>query len=486
MSLSNPKPFLKWVGGKGRILNKLKKYFPKKYNNYYEPFLGGGSVFFNFLPNNSTITDLNKTLINTYICIRDDFDNLYKYLQLLETKNNSEDYYKYRDEFNKLRLEGSNNTYISALMIYLNKTGYGGVYRENKKCGYNVPYGKYKSINITDKKNLLKIKKSLKDVSISCSNYRIISKAKKDDFIYLDPPYHKENKTSFTKYQKDYFNEEEQKKLCNLLKELDKKGVKFLLSNSNTEFINTLYNNFTIDKISVGRHINNKNKKETKNKLNEVLIYNYNEDMNIIVENKDVNTDNGVENVNISDENLETKKQLHLKFLLNKEVVNWTIKGGIWSNKKQNREDNKFEKEWGNKIIQQKTNQWTAKLGEYILEEVLLVLEEKCWRPKKINGYKPDWETPNAIYEVKTRNWTTTGTAGEKFLGTPYKYSDIPILYKKPLYIVVIAYQEYEAINKFKLFDDKSERKNKIINLWKDFDIHYIKFSDLLRKIKIL
>lgn len=120
------------------------------------------------------------------------------------------------------------------------------------------------------------------------------------------------------------------------------------------------------------------------------------------------------------------------------------------------------------------------------MKEVLLVLEEKCWRPKKINGYNPDWETPNAIYEVKTRNWTTTGTVGEKILGTPYKYSDIPILYKKPLYIVVIAYQEYEAINKFKLFDDKSERKNKIINLWKEFDIHYIKFSDLLKKIKIL
>ena len=132
-----------------------------------------------------------------------------------------------------------------------------------------------KKVNITDKKNLLKIQKSLKNVNLSFSNYSdIINKAKKGDFIYLDPPYAKENKTSFTKYQKGDFDEKEQEKLALLLKKLDNLGVMFLLSNSNTKIINELYKDFTIIEVTVGRHINNKNKGEIKNN-NEVLIFNY-------------------------------------------------------------------------------------------------------------------------------------------------------------------------------------------------------------------
>ena len=271
MTLKNPKPFLKWVGGKTRLIKKLEEYFPTHYNTYFEPFLGGGSVFFNFTPEKAVIADLNGTLINTYTTIRDDFDELFKHLQVLEKKNTSNDYYEYRKEFNELRLGSDENpdkeskTYVSALMMYLNKAGYGGVYRENQKGGYNVPYGKYKTINITDKRNLLKVQKSLKNVDLSCSQYSdILKKAKRGDFIYLDPPYHKESKNSFTKYQKDDFDEEEQNKLATLLKKLDRKGVMFLLSNSNTAFINNLYKDFTIVEVTVGRHINNKNKGESK------------------------------------------------------------------------------------------------------------------------------------------------------------------------------------------------------------------------------
>jgi DNA adenine methylase len=256
MTTENPKPFLKWVGGKKRLMTKLEEYFPKKnYNRYYEPFLGGGSVFFNFKSGASgtaTISDLNGTLIDTYISIRDDLDELYKHLKVLEEKNTENDYYIFRDEFNKLKKENTNKTYVSALMIYLNKAGFGGVYRENQKGEYNVPYGKYKKINITDKKNLLKIQESLKNVNLSCSNYSdILKKVKKGDFIYLDPPYAKENKTSFTKYQKGDFDEKEQEKLAFLLKELNKIGVKFLLSNSNTKIINELYKDFTIVEVTV-------------------------------------------------------------------------------------------------------------------------------------------------------------------------------------------------------------------------------------------
>jgi len=311
--IENPKPFLKWVGGKKRLMTKLEEYFPKKnYNRYYEPFLGGGSVFFNFKSGakKATISDLNGTLIDTYISIRDDLDELYKHLKVLEEKNTENDYYIFRDEFNKLKkkntlvgssgttlvgssgttlegssgttLVGSDKTYVSALMIYLNKAGFGGVYRENQKGEYNVPYGKYKKINITDKKNLLKIQESLKNVNLSCSNYSdILKKVKKGDFIYLDPPYAKENKTSFTKYQKGDFDEKEQKNLSLLLKELHKKGVMFLLSNSNTKIINELYDyeHFTIKEVTVGRHINNNNKNKGESKKNnEVLIFNYSND----------------------------------------------------------------------------------------------------------------------------------------------------------------------------------------------------------------
>lgn len=112
-------------------------------------------------------------------------------------------------------------------------------------------------------------------------------------------------------------------------------------------------------------------------------------------------------------------------------------------------------------------NQRTTKLGETIVQEILLLKNKKAWRPKTINRYKPDWETSDGIYEVKTRNWTTSGTAGEKIVGVPYKYADIPNLYNKPLYIITVAYQEYEACIKFELFNSKCKRRNKMYILVK-------------------
>jgi DNA adenine methylase len=439
MTAKNPKPFLKWVGGKTRLMRELEKYFPENYNRYFEPFLGSGSVFFNFSPKKATISDLNGTLIDTYISIRDDFNELYKHLKVLEGKNTEKDYYDFRNEFNKLKKENTSKTYVSALMMYLNKAGYGGVYRENKKGEYNVPYGKYKKVNITDKKNLLKIQKSLKNVNLSCSNYSdILKKAKKGDFIYLDPPYAKENKTSFTKYQKSDFDEKEQEKLALLLKKLDNLGVMFLLSNSNTKIINELYKDFTIVEVTVGRHINNKNKGESK-KNNEVLIFNYSNNESSDDESSDnessddessddENSDDESSDDESSDDNdnesenedknskkelkeeldkkpendIEVKKKTHLNLLKNQEVIDWIVKKGRWLEVKQNKEDNKVEKEWGNSIINQTNNvQWTTNLGETILGEILLVLKGKVWRPNIINGYKPDWETKDGIYEVK-------------------------------------------------------------------------------------
>jgi len=187
-----------------------------------------------------------------------------------------------------------------------------------------------------------------------------------------------------------------------------------------------------------------------------------------------------------NEDKIEVKKK-YLNLLKNQEVIDWVMRKGKWINVKQNKKDNEAEKKWGNLITKQtNNNQWTTKLGEQILQEILLVQKGNVWRPKQLDGHKPDWETEDGIYEVKTRNWTTSGTAGEKILGTPFKYADIPFLYKKPLYIVLIAYQEYEASCKFELFNSRNPRKNKMIQLWKEMDIEYIKCSDLLKNIKIV
>ena len=147
------------------------------------------------------------------------------------------------------------------------------------------------------------------------------------------------------------------------------------------------------------------------------------------------------------------------------------------------------EKKWGNKIINaDKNNNWTTRVGEGIVHDVLLKMGKHPKRVKKIDGccYNPDWETDDAIWEVKSRTWTTSGTAGEKVLGTMYKYSDLPRIYGKPLHIICVAYQEYELSNgTTRIFGELSENKQKFINLAKSMNIEYMKFSDLVKDIDI-
>jgi len=145
------------------------------------------------------------------------------------------------------------------------------------------------------------------------------------------------------------------------------------------------------------------------------------------------------------------------------------------------------EKEWGNSIIGQTNNgNWTTLLGETLVYDVLVLKGENPRKPETKSGYSPDWETDEYIYEVKTRNWTTTGTAGEKVFGVMYKYSDIPKLYGKPLKIVCVAYQEHELVyGNTKIFGEVSETKKIYLDLAKSLDIEYIKFSDLVKDLVI-
>jgi len=156
------------------------------------------------------------------------------------------------------------------------------------------------------------------------------------------------------------------------------------------------------------------------------------------------------------------------------------------SKKQENERMNKAEKNWGNLLIgrgpENQTSQWTTILGESIVAEILSSQGHTVNRPKNINGYKPDWEIEDAIIEVKTRNWTTPGTAGEKVFGVPYKYAEIPKLYGKPLKIVCVAYQEYELTHgKTRVFgQDISTEKKEMLAFWKERGIEFVKFSDII------
>lgn len=285
----NIKPIIKYAGGKRMILNQLIQYFPKEFNNYYEPFIGGGSVLFelcnlNLLNSkNIYICDISEPLINMYIIIRDCSIDLIDELKNDELYKNDKDvFYKNRIRFNELKLKNTIDLTIkekieyAALYIYLNRVCFNGIYRENSKGEYNVPFGKQKNPLICNEDLIIMLSKFFLDnkVEINTNDYSVIEKSvKKDDFIYMDPPYY----NTFTGYNKEQFNKDSQIKLMQFYKKLTLLGCKVALSNSDTEFIRTLYNtipNVKIIEIDVKRVINSK-AENRKNKVKELLITNY-------------------------------------------------------------------------------------------------------------------------------------------------------------------------------------------------------------------
>jgi DNA adenine methylase len=274
-----PKPFVKWVGGKRQLLKQfrmLNLYPPEKFNpitgKYFEPFVGGGAVFFDLLPEKAYLSDLNEELVITYNVIKNDVENLIKSLK--KHKLDKEYFIEIRAKDPK-KLSDLN---VASRFIYLNRTCFNGMYRVNSSGGFNVPYGKYTNPLICDEDNLRKVSKSLKNVEIKHQDYKAVLKlAKKGDFIYFDPPYYPVNKTSsFTSYTKENFLEKEQIELRDAFVELGKRGCFVMLSNSDTPFINKIYSglkNVRINKIQAGRSINSDASK--RGKITEVLITNY-------------------------------------------------------------------------------------------------------------------------------------------------------------------------------------------------------------------
>ena len=268
-----PHPFLKWAGGKRQLISQMDKFFPKNYNKYIEPFIGGGAVFFHLLPETSIISDNNPDLINCYNVIKEDVEGLIKSLK--KHKYEKDYYYDIR------ALDRDQNKYAelsdiekASRSIYLNKSGYNGLYRVNSKGFFNVPFGRHKNPKICDEENLRKVSQVLKNVKIYLGSFEIcLNFAEKGDFVYLDPPYFPLSDTAlFTSYTKDIFDKSSQLKLFNAFKELNERGCYIMLSNSYSEFILNLYKDFKIITLKAKRNINSNSQK--RGLINVVLILN--------------------------------------------------------------------------------------------------------------------------------------------------------------------------------------------------------------------
>jgi len=268
------KPFLRWAGGKQNLIKFLIKFVPEGYNkhNYYEPFLGAGSMFFKIIPNNATLSDYNFHLINCYKMIAEYPYKIHDLLKLLLRNNSKEYYYKIRTNFNKNIKEFS---YVQAAkFIYLNKTCFNGIYRVNKEGTFNVPYGRKEHLSIPTLEYFNNLSLILKKVKLECFSYeKIDNLVKEGDFIYLDPPYPPLNGSSyFSHYTKDRFFSADQKRLAVFAEKLSNKGCKILISNADTKEIRKLYFKWYKKSINVVRYISCKSERK---RVKELAITNY-------------------------------------------------------------------------------------------------------------------------------------------------------------------------------------------------------------------
>lgn len=269
-------PVLKWVGGKRQLMGEIEKVLPKTYTTYYEPFIGGGAVLFELQPKKAVINDVNSELINLYNVIKDDVELLIE--DLRKHENTSEYFYRIREMDRDRELyEKLSNIEKASRIVYLNKTCFNGLFRVNKSGEFNSPFGKYKNPNIVDEVTLRAVSKYFNkaDIKILNSDFEQSLKGiRRGSFVYLDPPYDPvSSSANFTGYDKGGFNRDEQIRLKKLCDKLDKKGVKFLLSNSATDFIKDLYKDYNIKVVKAKRAINSNG--NARGEVDEVLVRNY-------------------------------------------------------------------------------------------------------------------------------------------------------------------------------------------------------------------
>lgn len=271
-------PVVKWVGGKRQLLDQIIPLLPKKITSYCEPFLGGGAVLFSLQPHKAIVNDLNTELIIVYKVIKDNLDELI--ISLQKHENNQDYFYKIRDiDRNKNIYNNMSDIEKASRLIYLNKTCYNGLFRVNQAGEFNSPFGYYKNPNIVNEPVLRAVSKYLNnnEVSFYSEDFSLtLNRIKKGAFVYLDPPYDPVSDTSnFTGYNKGGFDRKEQLRLKNCCDELTKKGIKFMLSNSSTDFIKDLYKDYDISIVKAKRAINVDSNK--RGEIDEVIIRNYGE-----------------------------------------------------------------------------------------------------------------------------------------------------------------------------------------------------------------
>lgn len=290
------KPFVKWVGGKGQLIEQLEKYIPtegeKTLTKYAEPLVGGGALLFNVLSkynfDSLYISDINAELINSYNVVKNHVEDLIDkliemQLSFIPMDENGRKYYYYtaRDRFNALNLSEETAIDKAALFIFLNKTCFNGLYRVNKKGQFNVPMGAYKNPTICDENNLRNVSEALQNVTIVCGDYTLSKDfIDKDTFVYLDPPYRPISETAgFTAYNTDCFDDIEQIRLARFIDEINLSGAKIMLSNSDPKNVNSddnffedLYKAYKINKVEASRAINSKG--DGRGKIKELLICN--------------------------------------------------------------------------------------------------------------------------------------------------------------------------------------------------------------------
>ncbi|MFL1630705.1 MULTISPECIES: DpnII family type II restriction endonuclease [Staphylococcus] len=272
----NLTPFVKWAGGKTQLLDAINALVPYEFDTYHEPFLGGGATLLSNQPKNAIINDLNYELMTAYNVIKHDVSPLIKELKNMVKQHNTNDAKDFYMTVREQDLTNLNDIEVASRFLYLNKTGFNGLYRVNSQGKFNVPFNKKETIKnstVFSETNLRKLSKYLNENDVLVLNEdfnEALNKVKENDFVFVDSPYDE----AYSNYQKGGFHEKEHRELAERLIELDKKGVKWLVTNHNTKLIQSLYKQYDFYEIPVNRFINSDAQKRS-NATNEVLILNY-------------------------------------------------------------------------------------------------------------------------------------------------------------------------------------------------------------------
>lgn len=269
-------PFVKWVGGKGQLADRLSDRKPEKFNDYYEPFVGAGAFLFHLQPSNGIyINDINRELINTYEVIRDRPEEFIKKINALDTLNRDRVLYNAkRGEYNDKILNEEHDVDMAVLFVFLNKNCFNGLYRVNQKGFFNVPWNKRTTGSSIEEENIRNVSKFLSAVSVSNVDFEeVCENCREGDFVFLDSPYDPLSKTaSFTDYSKEAFKKEDHIRLAEMFAKLTDRGVYAMATNHNTPLIRELYKDYNIEVVDVRRSINSKASKRVGK---EVIITNY-------------------------------------------------------------------------------------------------------------------------------------------------------------------------------------------------------------------